>query len=382
MSNRVAAIGIAVIIIGFLVIRTCVLVVNEFDQVVLTEFGQPVGEARTEPGLYFVMPWYQPHRYSKRLLRWDGERAQIPTADKRFIWVDTTARWRVKDPLKFLQSVRNYRGAQTRLDDIIDSEVRTVLSENDLIEAVRTDPQLVRAPGEATKVAADLHIERGRKVLQDRIVERAQITTLEQFGIELKDVRIKRINYIEEVQASIFNRMIAERKKVAEEYRSVGKGKAAEILGRMEKQLKVIRSGAYRKAREIEGEADAEATRIYAEAYSQDSEFYAFLQTLETYSGALGKARKKGTRTTLLMSTGAEFFKYLKTADAKAKPAPFSGPVIQPTVKVPELSLGVAPDAAVDPAAAAAGADPTAPPPDAPPPTAPPAAAEAPAEAP
>jgi len=342
MSNRIAAIGIATIIIGFLIARSCILVVNEYDQVVLTEFGQPVGEARTEPGLYFVMPWYQPHRFSKRLLRWDGDRAQIPTADKRFIWVDTTARWRVKDPLKFLQSVRNYRGAQTRLDDIIDSEVRTTLSENDLIEAVRTDPQLVRAPGEATKVAADLHIEQGRKALQDRIVARAQVKTLEQFGIELKDVRIKRINYIEEVQASIFNRMIAERKKVAEEYRSVGKGKAAEILGRMERMLKEIRSGAYRKAREIEGEADAEATRIYAEAYGQDPEFYAFMQTLETYSGAMGKARAKGTRTTLLMSTGSEFFRYLKSANAKQKPAPFSGPVIQPKAALPQPAAPVA----------------------------------------
>ena len=341
MNNRIAAIGIAVIVLGFLVLRTCVLVVNEYDQVVLTEFGQPVGEARTEPGLYFILPWYEPHRFDKRLLRWDGDRAQIPTKDKRFIWVDATARWRIKDPLKFLQSVRNHRGAQTRLDDIIDSEVRTTLSENNLIEAVRTDPQLVRAPGEVTQAAADLNIVSGRVALQERIVQRARVKTLEQFGIELKDVRIKRINYIEEVQASIYNRMIAERKKVAEEFRSVGKGKAAEILGGMEKQLKGIRSGAYRRAREIEGEADAEATRIYAEAYGQDPEFYAFMQTLETYADALGDRRDKGTHTTLLMSTGAEFFRYLKTADASKKPAAFTGLPVQPK----PAASGVLPDA-------------------------------------
>ena len=320
MSNRTAGIGIVVLLLAYLLVANCVMIVNEYDQVVLTEFGQPVGEARTEAGLYFVMPWYQRHTFSKRLLRWDGERSQIPTKDKRFIHVDTTARWQIIDPLKFLQSVRNYSGAQTRLDDVIDSEVRRTISENDLIEAVRTDSELKRLPGEATKTTSDLRISFGRTVLQDRIVTRARAQTRKEFGIDLIDIRIKRINYIEEVQVSIYNRMIAERKKVAEQYRSVGKGMAAQIRGRMEKELKKIRSTAYRAAREIEGEADAEATRIYAEAYSQDAEFYAFLQTLETYDAALGRKRKKGTGTTLLMTTDSAIFGYLRSIRPKVEP--------------------------------------------------------------
>lgn len=368
MNNRTAGIGIAIVVLTYLILSTCTVVVHEYDQVVLTEFGQPVGEARTEPGLYFVMPWYERHTFSKRLLRWDGERAQIPTKDKRFIHVDTTARWRVKDALKFLQSVRSYSGAQTRLDDIIDSEVRRAISENDLIEAVRTDAQLVGLPGEATATQQQFLITMGRKVLQDQIVKRAAVQAERDFGIELLDVRVKRINYIDEVQASIYNRMIAERKKVAEEYRSQGKGRAAEILGRMEKQLKVIRSGAYRKAREVEGEADAEATRIYAEAYQQDPEFYGFMQTLETYAAGLGQGRQKGTSTSLVLSTRSDFFRYLKSSGLPAGIKPSTGPVVLPRFANPLDKLGEeimptpAPDAEAPAAAPAPAPTPAAPP--------------------
>ncbi len=321
MSNKIAAIAIATLVAAYAIVTTCVMIVPEYEQVVLTEFGKPVGEARTDPGLYFVMPWYQRHRFSRRLLRWDGERSEIPTADKRFIWVDTTARWKIINPLKFLVSVGDYSGAQTRLDDVIDSGVRSVISGNDLIEAVRTDLDLVQLPGAATVQTAQARIEKGRKVLQDKILKIASRTTVKEYGIELVDVRVKRINYIEDVQKSIFNRMIAERNKVAAQYRSEGKGKAAEILGRMEKQLKQIRSGAYREAKEIEGEADAEATKIYAEAYGQDAEFYAFMQSLETWSNVIGFRRRKGTKTSLILSTDTEIFRYLKaagTGEAKA----------------------------------------------------------------
>ncbi len=321
MSNRAAAVGIAVLVGLYALINTCVMIIPEYEQVVLTEFGNPKGEARTDPGIYFVPPWYERHRFSKRLLRWDGERSEIPTADKRFIWVDTTARWKIHDPLQFLVSVRDYRGAQTRLDDIIDSAVRGVISGNDLIETVRTSRDLVRLPGEATQQSAPLRIDKGRKVLQQRILKDANSNTEKEFGIVLVDVRIKRINYIEEVQKSIFNRMIAERKKVAERYRSEGKGKAAEILGQMERQLKQIRSGAYRQAKEIEGEADATATRIYAEAYGQDEEFYSFMQSMETWPNAVGHRRRKGTRTNLLMGTDGDLFRYLKDAGTGIKPA-------------------------------------------------------------
>ena len=322
MNNATAATAIAAIALAYAVVSTCVMIVPEYEQVVLTEFGKPVGDARKDPGLYFVMPWYQRHRFSKRLLRWDGERSEIPTKDKRFIWVDTTARWRIVNPLKFLVSVRDYAGAQTRVDDIIDSEVRSIISGNDLIEAVRTDIELVQLPGAATVQTAQARIERGREKLQDAILVAASKTTVKEYGIELVDVRIKRINYIEDVQKSIFNRMIAERKKVAAEYRSEGKGKAAEILGRMERQLKSIRAGAYRQVKEIEGEADAEATRIYAEAYSQDPEFYGFMQSLETWPAAFGNRRGKGKKTSLVLSTNSALFRYLKdSGKTAAQPA-------------------------------------------------------------
>jgi len=310
LSNR-AAIAVLAIVIGVVLFwNNCTLIVHEYEQVVLTEFGQPVGDARVEPGLYFVLPWYQRHVFSRRLMRWDGERAQIPTRDKRFIWVDATARWRIVDPLKFLQAVGNVRGAQTRLDDVIDSKVREIISKNDLIEAVRSSKKLIGLALSATRTT-DSQVNIGRVVLQKEIVASGQAMAAK-YGIALKDVRIKRINYIGVVQKNIYNRMVAERRKVAEQYRSEGKGRAAEILGRMERQLKKIRSGAYRKSREIQGSADAEATRIYADAYSQDAEFYAFLQSLEMWDKGLGAKRKKGTKTTLIMSTNAAFFRYLK----------------------------------------------------------------------
>ncbi len=313
-SNRAAIIVLAVIVSIVLLWNNCALIVHEYEQVVLTEFGQPVGDARVEPGLYFVLPWYKRNVFSKRLMRWDGERAQIPTRDKRFIWVDSTARWSIVDPLKFLQAVGNVRGAQTRLDDVIDSKVREVLSSNDLIEAVRSSDKLIGLAASATRTS-DSQVRKGRVKLQKQILASGHAMVAE-YGIALKDVRIKRINYIDVVQKNIYNRMVAERKKVAEQYRSEGKGRAAEILGRMDRQLKVIRSGAYRKAREIEGAADAEATRIYADAYGQDAEFYAFMQSLDTWEKALGAKRRNGTKTSLILSTDAPVFRYLKNPAA------------------------------------------------------------------
>ncbi|HAN32230.1 MAG TPA: protease modulator HflC [Myxococcales bacterium] len=314
-SNRAGV--VVLLLFGFIVLlwNNCVLIVHEYEQVVVTEFGDPIGDARTDPGLYFIMPWYDTHVFPKRLLRWDGERAQIPTRDKRFIWVDSTARWQIDKPLKFLQAVRDTRGAQTRIDDIIDSKVREVISKHDLIEVVRSSRQLVGLPAGVSGTNS-LKIGKGRGMLQQEIVENASLKVAE-YGIRLVDVRIKRINYIEEVQRNIYNRMVAERKKVAEQYRSEGKGRAAEILGRMEKELKVIRSTAFRKAREIEGAADSEAARIYAESYSQDAEFYAFLETLATYDKALGSKRSSGTRASLVLDTDADFFRYLKHAGRK-----------------------------------------------------------------
>ena len=319
MSNRNALLCLIALALGWLLAENCVLVVAEYEQVVLTEFGQPVGGLHTQPGLYLVMPWYQVHRFSKRMMRWDSDRAQIPTKDKRFIWVDATARWRVVDPLKFLQSVHSFEGAQTRLDDVIDSAVRLTISDNDLIEAVRPDARAVELPSMPTQTHEELVVHKGRNILHKEIADRAGKLTKAEYGIELVDVRIKRINYIEAVQQNVFTRMIAERAKVAAQYRSEGTGRAAEITGTMERKLSEIRSEAYKKARDIEGKADAEATRIYAEAYNQDPEFYALMQTLETYPKVLGAGRGEHAKTKLILGTDSELLMYLKGARAEKK---------------------------------------------------------------
>lgn len=314
MSNRNALVAIVVILLGILVSANCLLVVAEYEQVVLTEFGETVGPPRTQPGLVFIWPWYEVHRFSRRILRWDGDRSQIPTKDKRFIWVDTTARWRIVDPLKFLQSVHDLDGAQTRLDDVVDSAVRLTISQNNLIEAVRPDLRAVNLPDLATQSQADLIVTKGREVLQREIANRARPLVRGEYGIELLDVRLRRLNYIEAVQQNVFTRMIAERQKVAEYYRSEGAGRAAEITGAMDKKLREIRSQAYKTAREIEGKAEAESTRIYAEAYSEDPELYAFLQTLIAYPRVLGAGRAAGTTTRLVLDTDSELLGYLKSA--------------------------------------------------------------------
>jgi len=314
MSNKSAILMLIALGIAVFLANNCIIVVAEYEQVVLTEFGDPVGEARKVPATYLVMPWYQVHRFSKQLLRWDSERSQVPTKDKRFIWVDATARWRIVDPLKFYTSVHNFEGAQTRLDDVIDSAVRQTLSEHNLIEAVRPDTRPVDLPGMETQTHEEIVVKKGRIVLHKEILARAGTLSKSAYGIELVDVRIKRLNYIEAVQQNVFTRMIAERQKVAEQYRSEGAGKAAEITGTMERKLKEIRSGAYRKSREIEGSAEAEATRIYAEAFGQDAEFYGFLQTLEAYPKILGAERVAGTHTGLVLGTDSELLGYLKSA--------------------------------------------------------------------
>jgi membrane protease subunit HflC len=314
VSNRSALILVLLLVAGAILASRCIVVVAEYEQVVMTEFGDPVGGARTQPGVYGAMPWYEIRRFSKRMLRWDSDRAQIPTKDKRFIWVDATARWRVVDALKFYQSVHDFPGAQTRLDDVLDSALRQVISDNNLIEAVRPDTRPVDIPGMSTMTHDELAVRKGRDVLQTEIWSRSKVLIRNEFGIELVDVRLKRLNYIEAVQQNVLGRMIAERQKVAEQYRSEGKGRAAEIQGSMERKLREIRSEAYRKSREIAGQAEAEATRIYAEAYNADPEFYAFLQTMEAYPSLLGDGRGKGTHTGLVLGTDSELMGYLKSA--------------------------------------------------------------------
>ena len=301
----------AVALVILIVVLDGLYIVAETNQVIITQFGEPIGDAITTPGLHVKIPFIQKANFfEKRWLEWDGDANQIPTKDKKYIWVDTYARWRISDPLVFFQRVRDERGAQSRIDDIIDGETRNAVASFDLIEIVRS----TNREFELTEEVAILDlatiipkIKTGREKIAQIILEKSSKITPE-FGIELKDVRIKRINYVEEVQRKVFDRMIAERKRIASKYRSEGDGKSAEILGEKELELKKIQSAAYRTAQEIKGKADAEATRIYALAYNLDPEFYQFTKTLDTYRTSLDK------ETWLLLSTDSEFLKYLKSS--------------------------------------------------------------------
>jgi len=287
-------------------------IINETQQVVITQFGRPVGNPITSAGLHFKTPFIQQaHYFEKRLLDWDGEPNQIPTKDKKYIWVDTTARWRIIDALKFLQSVGNEIGAQSRLNDIINSATRDAVTSHLLVETVRNTNRILEAKEEegedviVTEEALE-RIEVGRHLLTRAILEKAK-PLAPQYGIEIRDVRIKRINYIEDVRNKVYDRMIAERKRAAEKYRSEGQGKSAEIQGQVAKELKQITSEAYRQAQIITGKADAEAISIYAQAHNQDPEFYSFLKTLETYQNTID------AETTVVLTTDSDYYRYLKT---------------------------------------------------------------------
>ncbi|NIM89455.1 MAG: protease modulator HflC [Candidatus Aminicenantes bacterium] len=312
MSKSARYVLIIVVVLAIIIVLSSALyVVSEKNQVIITQFGEPIGGAITLPGIHIKVPFIQKANYfDKRWLEWDGDANQIPTKDKKFIWVDTYARWRISDPLVFFQRVRDERGAQSRIDDIIDGETRNAVANFDLIEIVRSSNREFELTEEIAILGiseAIPKIETGREKIAEIILETSSEITPE-FGVELKDVRIKRINYVEEVQRKVFDRMIAERQRIAAKYRSEGDGKSAEIRGEKEKELKRIQSGAYRTAQQIKGKADAEATRIYALAYNRDPEFYQFMKTLDTYRASLDK------ETWLLLSTESEFFKYLRSS--------------------------------------------------------------------
>jgi membrane protease subunit HflC len=283
-------------------------VVDETEQVVVTQFGKVVGTPKQAPGLFFKLPFIQNTTYfPKNLQLWDGDPGQIPTLDKTYIWVDTFARWKIVDPIKFFQTVNNTIRAQGRLDDIIDPAVRNLVTENRLIEAVRqTNRELDTFESYVEDVQKEqkYRVTIGREEITKQILEQAQ-PKLSPFGIELVDVKVKRINYVEQVRNSVYGRMIAERKQIAEKFRSEGKGESRKILGEKERELKQITSEAYRRAEIIKGKADAEATKLYADAFSVDKEFYSFIKTLEIYKETLGKD------SSLILSTDSEFLKYL-----------------------------------------------------------------------
>jgi len=311
MNRAISGLIVALVALGLLVLLLSVFIVSETEQAIITQFGKPVGNPIVTPGVHYKVPFIQTvHFFDKRFLEWDGAPNQIPTKDKRFIWVDTYARWRIHDPLLFYQRVQNERGAHTRLDDILDGQTRNVIANNDLVEVIRTTNRKFEASAEIGGVddsEAQTRIQLGRDKMTRLVIE-AAAPRLKELGIELLDLRLKRINYVEEVQKKIYERMITERKRIADQFRSEGQGEAAKILGDKERDLKKIDSEAYRTAQEIKGKADAEATTIYAAAYNQSADsrsFYRFLKTMDTYKNTLSE------KDWLVLSTKGDFFKYL-----------------------------------------------------------------------
>ena len=296
------------LVLILVVLSSATYQVHETNQVIITQFGNPIGDAKTEPGLHFKVPFIQKTNYfEKRFLEWDGSPNQVPTKDKRFIWVDTYARWRIVDPLRFFQRLRDERGAQSRLDDILDGETRNSVARYDLIELVRSnnrnpDDVLVESEEEAAILEG---IEMGRGNIAAEILATSAQRT-EDFGIELLDLRLKRINYVEEVQQDVFARMIAERQRIAEEFRSEGEGEAARIAGERDLELLRIQSEAYRAAEELRGVADGAATAVYGDAYNADPDFYAFTKSMETYEATMDST------TMFILGTDNELLRYLE----------------------------------------------------------------------
>lgn len=311
MNSKNLGLIIPIIIVILILIGNPFYIIEEGKQVIITQFGQPIGDSVTSAGLHLKMPFIQKiTTFEKRILEWDGYPNEIPTKDKRYIWIDTTARWKIVDPLRFFKTVANERGAQAILDGIIDAAVRDAVTSQNSTEIVRSSNRLLREyklllKDEFIDEGALATIEMGREKIRQEIVEKAQGDLGTRYGIELIDVRIKRVNYIEKVRRNVYERMIAERKRAAEQYRSEGRGIRAEIEGKTEKELKEILSEAYKKSQIIKGKADAESTKIYADAYNKDPEFYSFLKTLETYNTTVDK------NTTIILTTEGEYFKYL-----------------------------------------------------------------------
>ncbi len=304
MNKILRTIGIIIVIALIVTIANGFYVLEEGKQAVITQFGRPIGQPVTEAGLHFKTPFIQEATYfEKKILIWDGDPNQIPTNDKTFVYLDVTARWRISDPLIFLQAVNNETRAQSILDDIIDGTVRDLVNKNDLVEIIRSSDF---SPETMTNSAVEIEkLQFGRDKISSMIHETASKIT-PQYGIELVDVLFKRVNYIETVRLKVYDRMISERKRIAAEKRSLGEGQKAEIMGKVGKELKEILSTANREAEEIKGKADAEASRIYADAYNQDPEFYSFTKSMESYKAAVGQ------NTNLIISSDSEFYKFFQ----------------------------------------------------------------------
>ncbi|HOO98640.1 MAG TPA: protease modulator HflC [Bacteroidales bacterium] len=303
-------INTAIALVSLILIMECIYFVNETEQVVITQFGKPVGEAKITPGLKIKVPFIQKTNYfEKRFLEWDGDPNQVPTKDKKFIFVDAYARWQITDPLQFFKRLTNERGALSRLDDILDGETRDYIASHDLEEAVRTSNRTPISSGMAGEEVGDTlsDISIGRSKIQQMILKSANEKARD-LGIVILDFRLKRLNYVEEVRVQVYERMKSERFRIAEKFRSEGQGEASRINGEKERDLKTIQSEAFRKAEEIRGRADARATAIYAGAYNQSAssrELYSFVKSMETFEKTFD------TTTTVILSTKSELYKYL-----------------------------------------------------------------------
>ncbi len=294
--------------VALVVLFSSFYTIGEGQQVIITQFGEPIGGAIKEAGLKMKIPFVQKvHFFDERILEWDGDPQQIPTADKRYIWLDMFSRWQIEDPLKFYQAVQMEKLAHGRLDDIISGSARDIVSSNKLISAVRSsNRQMSYSEDTRSEVVNEsVKIQVGRSDLENKIFDLSK-DEVAKYGIKLIDVKIKRINYVQDVRQKVYERMISERQKIAEKYRSLGKGKKAEIEGMKRRELDNIESAAYQKAQSIKGKADAKAIAIYAKAYNKDPEFYSFMKSLEAYKQTLNQ------KSELILSTDSELFKFLK----------------------------------------------------------------------
>jgi len=308
----------AFIIIGIIVIVLVFggvfYIVNESEQVVITQFGKPIGDPITTPGLKIKKPFLETANYfDKRFLAWDGEPKQVSTRDKRFININTYARWRISDPLQYAKRLFDESKALTRLGSVLEGATQNAIANHDLIELVRSSNREYMGNNEEDNEQSSKEktiIKNGRDELTREILNLAQKSTKD-LGIEILDFQFKRINYVPEVRSKVYERMISERKRIAEEFRSQGAGQAARISGQKDRDLKEITSDAYRRSQEIKGRADAKAANIYAAAYNKDPAFYRFMKTMEVYKTTLDK------ETVLVLSTDGEFLKYLSLKNEK-----------------------------------------------------------------
>jgi membrane protease subunit HflC len=301
---------VVVLVIGFF---QCTFVVKETEQVVITQFGRPIGDAKTEPGIYFKVPFIQnANSFEKRYMEWNGDPNQVTTKDKKYIFVDTYARWQITDPLMFFKRLTNERGAQSRLDDILDGETRNFIAKNNIEEVVRTSSRQPEIDSLSPFMNDTLYpVAVGRDKMQEMILKSSNAQTKD-LGIEILDFRFKRINYVREVQAQVYERMKSERYRIADKFRSEGQGEASRINGEKDRELKNIQSGAFKTAEEIKGKADAEAASIYSNAYNRSSKsrnLYGFVKSMETLEKTIT------SKTSIILTTDSELFKYLKTMD-------------------------------------------------------------------